>query len=35
MRDFCIYCGIRIVITIFRGRGYCCENHRKILMNEK
>lgn len=31
----CKVCGGDIKITIYRGLGYCCENHRKILMEEK
>lgn len=31
----CKTCGNDIKITIYRGLGYCCENHRKILMEEK
>jgi hypothetical protein len=29
VKNVCEVCGITIQVAIFRGEGYCCENHRK------
>lgn len=29
--DTCNYCGNTIKVTIFKGTGYCSDNHRKKL----
>lgn len=33
-RDICRACGQVIMVTIFRGEGYCCDIHRKIIQGD-
>jgi hypothetical protein len=35
MKDLCEYCGNEIKIQIFKGTGYCSENHRKKLEGDE
>ncbi len=33
-RDICRLCGKVTQVTIFRGEGYCSDEHRKILFGD-
>ncbi len=33
-RDICRACGQVTRVTIFRGEGYCCDEHRKVIKGD-
>lgn len=33
-RDICKVCGKVILVVIFKGSGYCSDNHRKVLTGD-